>query len=47
MGICHTCTCVLEQGAVRDITTGEIIAEPGQRIRICTTVPASDVRIAL
>lgn len=47
MGICHTCTCVLEQGAVKDLTTGELIAEPGQRIRICTTVPQSDIRIAL
>lgn len=46
-GICHTCTCVLEQGSVKDLATGEIMSEPGQRIRICTSVPASDVRIAL
>lgn len=46
-GICHTCTCVLERGAVDDLASGERIDEPGQRIRLCTTVPASDVTLAL
>lgn len=46
-GICASCTCLLLEGAVRDLRSGAICAEPGQPIRLCISAPLSDVRIDL
>ncbi len=44
-GICHECTCRLNQGAVKDLTTGETLAAQGQTIRLCVTAALSDVQL--
>ncbi len=44
-GICHECTCRLNQGAVKDLTTGDVIAGQGQTIRLCVTSALSDVQL--
>jgi ferredoxin-NADP reductase len=45
MGICHTCTCRKVAGAVRDVRSGEISADPDERIQICVSVPVGDVTL--
>lgn len=47
MGICHTCDATLVSGCVRDLRTGESIAEPGTRICVCVCAAAGDVELAL
>jgi ferredoxin-NADP reductase len=47
MGICHTCDATLLSGCVRDLRTGETIAEPGTRIQVCVCAAAGDVELAL
>jgi ferredoxin-NADP reductase len=47
MGICHTCTRRLCAGTVRDAVTGELTTGPDVNIRICVSVPVSDVEIDL
>ena len=47
MGICHTCDATLLSGCVRDLRTGETIAEPGARIQVCVCAAAGDVELAL
>lgn len=47
MGICHTCDATLLSGCVRDLRTGERIAEPGTRIQVCVCAAAGDVELAL
>ena len=47
MGICHTCDTILVSGCVRDLRTGEQIAEPGTRIQVCVCAAESDVELAL
>jgi ferredoxin-NADP reductase len=47
MGICHTCDATLLKGCVRDLRTGEQIAEPGARIQVCVCAAAGDVELAL
>lgn len=42
-GICHECTCRLNSGSVRDLATGERIKGEGQTIRVCISVPMSDL----
>ena len=44
-GICHECTCRLNQGAVKDLTTGDVIAAQGQTIRLCVSAALSDVQL--
>lgn len=44
-GICHECTCRLHSGSVRDLLSGERIDGEGQTIRVCVSVPMSDVHI--
>ncbi len=44
-GICHECTCRLNQGAVKDLTTGDVIAGQGQTIRLCVSSALSDVQL--
>ena len=47
MGICHTCDTTLVAGCVRDLRTGERIAEPGARIQVCVCAAEGDVELAL
>ena len=47
MGICHSCTCRKQSGAVKNLLTGEIGAEPDEDIRLCISVPISDVTLDL
>lgn len=47
MGICHTCTTPMTSGAVRDIRTGRVCAEPGTRVQICVSVPVADTELDL
>lgn len=47
IGICHTCRCTKQRGAVLDLTTGRISSEPGEEIRLCVSVAQSDLELAL
>jgi ferredoxin-NADP reductase len=47
MGICHTCTRLLNSGAVRNVTTGDVVDATGTEIRICVSAPDGDVSIDL
>lgn len=47
MGICNTCRCTKRAGAVLDITTGVVSAEPDQEIRLCTSIAHSDLTLEL
>ena len=42
-GICHECTCRLNHGSVRDLTSGERIDGEGQPIRLCVSSAMSDL----
>ena len=42
MGICHTCTLTLIDGAVRDLRSGEEITGPNEPIQTCVTAAAGD-----
>ncbi|MFY9476058.1 MAG: ferredoxin reductase [Aquabacterium sp.] len=44
-GICHECTCRLNSGAVRDLTTGEQIHGEGQPVRLCVSAALSDLSL--
>lgn len=44
-GICHECTCRLRSGSVRDLLNGERIDGEGQTIRVCVSVPMSDIKL--
>jgi ferredoxin-NADP reductase len=44
-GICHECTCRLNQGAVKDLTTGETLSAEGQTIRLCVSSALSDLEL--
>jgi stearoyl-CoA 9-desaturase NADPH oxidoreductase len=44
-GICHECTCRLQHGAIKDLTTGELITGEGQTVRLCVTTALSDVQL--
>jgi ferredoxin-NADP reductase len=46
MGICHTCTAKLVEGAVRDLRTGEVTLA-GTEIRTCVNCPDGPVTINL
>ncbi|WP_073391058.1 ferredoxin reductase [Jatrophihabitans endophyticus] len=47
MGICHTCVGRLQDGAVRDIRTGNVENANGQMIRVCINAPEGHVEIDL
>ena len=47
MGICHTCTCRKQAGAVRNLLTGEVSDAPDEDIQLCISVPAGDVALEL
>ena len=46
-GLCHSCECTLATGTVEDLQTGALTDEPGRKIRLCVTVPRSDVTVAV
>jgi ferredoxin-NADP reductase len=46
MGICHTCTGKLTDGAVRDLRTGEVTAA-GTEIRTCVSCPDGPITLEL
>lgn len=39
MGICHTCTLTMIEGTVRDLRSGEELAQPNEQIQTCISVP--------
>ena len=45
MGICNTCTCRKQSGAVRNLQTGEISTESDEDIRICISQPVGSVTL--
>jgi ferredoxin-NADP reductase len=47
MGICHSCTCRKRSGAVKNLLTGMITTEPDEDVRLCISVPVSDVALDL
>ena len=47
MGICHTCDATLLSGCVRDLRTGALLGEPGQRVQVCVCAAAGDVTLDL
>lgn len=47
MGICHTCNTTLKNGRVRDLRSGEVIAEPGATVQTCICATAGDCELEL
>ncbi|MEW9900327.1 ferredoxin reductase [Chitinivorax sp. PXF-14] len=47
MGICFSCSCKKLSGAVRDIRSGKVLAEPGESIQLCVCAPLTDVVLDL
>jgi ferredoxin len=47
MGICHTCDVTLVSGCVRDLRTGALSTDTGQKVQICVCAAAGDVELAL
>lgn len=46
-GICFSCACRKKSGVVRNIADGAISSEPDEDIRLCVSVPLSDVTLDL
>ena len=44
-GLCHECTCRLDSGVIRDLTTGEQIEGEGQPVRLCVSAALSDLQL--
>ena len=47
MGICHSCTCRMTAGTVRNVQTGEVLTGNDEDIQICISVPVGDVTLDL
>lgn len=47
IGICHSCDTTLKAGCVRDLRTGNLVAEPGARIQPCVCAAAGNVDLDL
>lgn len=45
MGICHSCTCRVASGAVRDIRSGAVTELVDTETQICISVPVSDIEL--
>jgi ferredoxin len=45
MGICHTCTCTKKRGAVVNLLTGKVSAEPNEAIQLCISAALSEVEL--
>ncbi len=46
-GICFSCSCRKRSGVVRNISSGAISSEPDEDIRLCVSIPLSDVTLDL
>lgn len=46
IGICMTCQCTKLSGTVRNLRTGSISSQPGERIQLCVSVAQSDLELA-
>lgn len=47
MGICNSCRCTKTSGAALDLVTGRISSAPAEEIRLCVSVPRSDLELKL
>ena len=47
MGICHTCPVTLNSGFVRDLRTGAIHGEAGEKVLICVNAAAGDCELEI
>lgn len=47
MGICNTCTCTKKTGTVQNLITGEVSSAPDESIRLCVSVPRTDLTLDL
>ncbi|HEY3805204.1 MAG TPA: ferredoxin reductase [Kofleriaceae bacterium] len=47
MGICNTCRCTKASGATLDLVSGTMSSAPDQEIRLCVSVPQSDLELEL
>jgi hypothetical protein len=47
MGICHTCPAMLRSGSVRDLRTGAVHSDAGEKILICINAAAGDCELEL
>lgn len=45
MGVCNTCSCVKIQGETEKVTSGEVSAEAGVRIKPCVSIANSDIEL--
>lgn len=47
MGICHTCTCTLNSGRMRNLHNGDVFDAQGYPVRICIHAPEGEVELDL
>lgn len=47
MGICHNCDCMIDEGTVQDLRTGEIRAMKDEYVQLCVNAPVGDVQIQI
>ncbi len=47
MGICHTCTCTLNSGRMRNLQNGDVFDAEGYPVRICIHAPEGEVELDL
>jgi stearoyl-CoA 9-desaturase NADPH oxidoreductase len=47
MGICHSCDATLLSGCVRDLRTGALFNQAGQKVQVCICAAAGDVELEL
>ena len=47
IGICQTCKCVKRSGAVRNLLTGAVSAEPNEQIQLCISGAVSELTLEL
>lgn len=45
IGICQSCKCVKRSGAVRNLVTGVVSAEPGEHIQLCISAAVSELSL--
>lgn len=47
MGICHNCDCLIDEGTVLDMRTGEIKVMKDEFVQLCVNAPVGDVQIKI
>lgn len=47
MGICQGCLASIKEGQVRDLASGEVFGEPGDKVRICVCAAAGNLTLDL